>query len=116
MKPNIDGFDGGATVRFTDGTSEEIDVIVYCTGYRITFPFFDNEVIEHPDNQVPLYRRVVDPEQPGLYFIGLIQPLGAIMPIAEAQSEWVADLIDGPGRLPPRHGMAREIAARGAER
>ena len=38
---------------------------------------------------------MVDPEHPGLYFIGLIQPLGAIMPIAEAQSEWVADMLEG---------------------
>ena len=46
---------------------------------------------------MPLYRRVVSVEHPGLYFIGFIQPLGPIMPIAEAQSEWVADLLAGQG-------------------
>ena len=38
VKPNIARFAGGRTVEFVDGTSEEIDLIVYCTGYKITFP------------------------------------------------------------------------------
>lgn len=46
----------------------------------------------------------------GLYFIGLVQPLGAIMPLSEAQSEWVTDLIRGDARLPGRAAMARDIA------
>ncbi|MCB0862028.1 MAG: NAD(P)/FAD-dependent oxidoreductase, partial [Solirubrobacterales bacterium] len=45
-----------------------------------------------------------------LYFIGLIQPLGAIMPLAELQCDWVAELIDGEGALPDRLEMYREIA------
>jgi len=85
-KPNIQAFTGGKTVRFVDGTEEEIDLVVYCTGYKISFPFFDPEVLSAPDNRLPLYRRVVSIERPGLYFIGFIQPLGPIMPIAEAQS------------------------------
>jgi dimethylaniline monooxygenase (N-oxide forming) len=54
---------------------------------------------------------VVDPDHPSLYFLGLIQPLGAIMPLAEAQAEWVADLITGVGTLPSPAEMRREIAA-----
>jgi dimethylaniline monooxygenase (N-oxide forming) len=46
---------------------------------------------------------------PRAYFIGLVQPLGAIMPIAELQSEWVADLFDGSAALPESHVMKREI-------
>ena len=94
-------------MRFVDGTEEEIDLVVYCTGYKITFPFFDPEVLAAPDNRLPLYRRVVSVERPGLYFIGFIQPLGPIMPIAEAQSEWVADLISGRAELPAAAEMRR---------
>ena len=100
VKPNIDRFAGGRTVRFADGSEEEIDLVVYCTGYKITFPFFDPRLVSAPDNRLPLYRRVVSVEHPGLYFIGFIQPLGAIMPLAEAQAEWVADLLEGRGALP----------------
>jgi cation diffusion facilitator CzcD-associated flavoprotein CzcO len=108
VKPNIERLDGD-TVHFTDGTSEQIDVIVYCTGYKITLPFFDAALLEAHDNEIALYHRVVDPAHDGLYFIGLVQPLGAIMPLAEAQSEWVADLLQGRVTLPPEAEMRREI-------
>jgi dimethylaniline monooxygenase (N-oxide forming) len=109
VKPNIDRFSGGRTVRFADGSEEEIDLVIYCTGYKITFPFFDEQLVSAGDNRLPLYRRVASIEHPGLYFIGLIQPLGAIMPIAEAQSEWVADLLGGRGTLPSPVQMRAEI-------
>ena len=66
VKPNIDRFAGGRTVRFADGSEEEIDLVVYCTGYKIAFPFLDPEVFESPDNRMPLYRRVAAAEHPGL--------------------------------------------------
>ena len=110
VKPNIDRFSGGRTVRFADGSEEEIDLVVYCTGYRITFPFFDEGVVSAADNRLPLYLRVASVEHPGLYFVGLIQPLGAIMPLAEAQAEWVADLLSGRGTLPSPSAMRAEIA------
>jgi thioredoxin reductase len=109
VKPNIERFGGGRTVRFEDGSEEEIDLVVYCTGYRISFPFFADDLLAAKDNRLQLYRRVVSVEHPGLYFIGFIQPLGAIMPLAEAQAEWVADVIGGRGTLPPRGEMEAEI-------
>ena len=111
IKPNIDRFAGGSTVRFADGSEEEIDLVVYCTGYRIAFPFLAPEVFESTDNRMPLYRRVAAPDRPGLFFIGFVQPLGPIMPIAEAQSEWVADLLQGRTALPSVEEMRSEIAA-----
>jgi len=110
VRPNIDRFEG-STVFFTDGSSGEYDVVVYCTGYKVSFPFLDGNVVTAEDNHVALFRRVVDPDHPGLYFVGLIQPLGAIMPLAEAQAGWVADLVTGLGRLPSKAEMRREIAA-----
>jgi dimethylaniline monooxygenase (N-oxide forming) len=111
VKPNIERFAGGRTVRFVDGSEEEIDLVVYCTGYRIAFPFLDPRVFESEDNRMPLYRRVAAPEQPGLYFIGFVQPLGPIMPISEEQSEWIADLLQGRAALPSAAEMRKEIAA-----
>jgi dimethylaniline monooxygenase (N-oxide forming) len=110
VKPNIDRFSGGRAVRFVDGSEEEIDLVVYCTGYKMTFPFFAPEVVSAPDNRLPLYRRVASAQWPGLYFVGFIQPLGPIMPLAEAQVEWVADLIAGRATLPSPATMRAEIA------
>jgi thioredoxin reductase len=111
VKPNIERFTGGRSVRFVDGSEEEVDLVVYCTGYKVTFPFFEEDVFSAKDNRLPLYRRVASVERPGLYFIGFIQPLGAIMPLAEAQAEWVADLLSGRGTLPSPTEMREAIAA-----
>jgi cation diffusion facilitator CzcD-associated flavoprotein CzcO len=108
VKPTIKEL-RGSKVLFIDGTEEEIDVIVYATGYNITFPFLDKDVLDPADNQVPLYRNVIHPGFPGLYFIGLVQPWGAIMPLAEAQSEWAADLIQDRCGLPQPAEMRSEM-------
>jgi dimethylaniline monooxygenase (N-oxide forming) len=110
VKPSIAGFDG-SRVEFTDGSSVEADVVVYSTGYRVSFPFLDETFVTTEDNHVDLYRRVVSVDHPGLYFIGLIQPLGAVMPLAEQQSHWVADLITGRCRLPSPSRMQAQIAS-----
>jgi dimethylaniline monooxygenase (N-oxide forming) len=108
VKPNIARL-AGDKVEFTDGSVEPIDAIIYCTGYKINFPFLAPGLLDTTDNRIGLFHRVVPPEHPGLYFIGLVQPLGAIMPLAEAQSHWVADLLDGTAALPSRAAMHREI-------
>lgn len=110
VKPTIDHFEGSEVV-FTDGSRVEADVVIYCTGYRVSFPFLSESILSADDNHVDLYRRVVAPDRPGLYFIGLIQPIGAIMPLAEEQCHWVAELIEGTVRLPSPAEMRAQIAA-----
>lgn len=110
VRPDIARFEG-SRVHFVDGSSGEYDVVVYCTGYRVQFPFLGEDVVASADNHVDLYRRVVDPAHPGLYFVGLIQPLGAIMPLAEAQAEWIGDLVTGVGALPSETEMRRQITS-----
>jgi Flavin-binding monooxygenase-like len=100
-KPAVTALEG-ERVRFADGSTEAIDVIVCCTGYKVTFPFFDEDFVSAPDNELMLYRRVFKPGIDNLFFIGLLQPLGAIMPLAEAQGRWVASYLRGEYRLPPR--------------
>jgi dimethylaniline monooxygenase (N-oxide forming) len=109
-KPNISALEG-ETVRFLDGSEARADVVVYCTGYKITFPFFDEELLAAPDNHIELFRRVFHPEIDSLFFIGLIQPLGAIMPLAEEQGAWVGDYLLGRYALPDADRVRRDIAA-----
>jgi len=110
VRPNIARFTGGRGVRFDDGSEEEVDLVIYCTGYEISFPFLDEQVFAARDNRMPLYQRVVSAENPGLYFVGFVQPLGPVMPIAESQAEWIADLLTDRASLPPASDMRREIA------
>ena len=107
-RPNIERLEG-KQVRFVDGRVEDVDVIVYCTGYKVTFPFFDPAFVAAKDNDLPLFRRVFHPEHANLFFVGLLQPLGAIMPLAEAQSHWIAEHLLGEYALPPRAELERDI-------
>jgi cation diffusion facilitator CzcD-associated flavoprotein CzcO len=109
-KPNIERFEG-SRVRFVDGSELEAEVVVYCTGYKITFPFFDEDFISAPDNHIELFRRVFHPDIPNVFFIGLLQPLGAIMPLAEAQGTWVGDYLVGDYGLPAHAEMRADIEA-----
>ena len=108
VKPNIERLEGDS-VRFADGTVEQVDVIVYCTGYKVTFPFFDEGFIAAPENDLPLFRRVWHPDHANLAFFGLLQPLGAIMPLAEAQGRWFASYLRGEYALPSRSDMLADM-------
>ncbi len=109
IKPNIRRLEG-IEVEFDDGTRVHADVVIYCTGYKITFPFFDEDLISAPDNRIDLYRRVFHPEIDNVFFIGLLQPLGAVMPLSEAQGRWVADYLSGDYALPTEAEMRRTMA------
>ncbi|MGW0827658.1 flavin-containing monooxygenase [Streptomyces sp. NPDC002845] len=108
-RPAIDSIDG-SRVLFTDQSSEEADAIVYCTGFRMNFPFLPAGWPAGPRGSVELYKRVVAPDRPGLYFIGLVRPLGAITRLVEAQAHWVARIVDGEAGLPSSEIMRKEIS------
>ena len=99
----------GREVRFTDQTTCPIDAIVFCTGYNVSFPFLDESLIRTRHNDVPLYFRVHSPGIDNLFFIGLCQPVGAILPIAEAQAGWVAEQLAGKYVLPDASEMRRHM-------
>ena len=108
VKPGIEVLDG-RSVRFTDGSAEQIDVIVWCTGYKIGFPFFDPEFLEVKGNYLPLWQRMLLPGIDNLFFVGLYQPLGSVMQPAELQGKVIADYLCGELALPDAHTMRREM-------
>jgi dimethylaniline monooxygenase (N-oxide forming) len=61
VKPNVTRLDGSG-VMFADDSRELVDEIIYCTGYRTTFPFLDTSVFAAPKNYVRLYKRVFHPD------------------------------------------------------
>jgi cation diffusion facilitator CzcD-associated flavoprotein CzcO len=104
-RPGIERLDGDRVV-FVDGSSAPADLIVWATGYRVSFPFLDPVLVDPRDNDLPLWKRTVHPDLPGLFFLGLVQPLGAVMPIAEAQAAWVAETLAG-AYVPPAADVVR---------
>ncbi|MDG9715871.1 NAD(P)/FAD-dependent oxidoreductase [Streptomyces sp. DH24] len=109
-RPAVASFERRRVV-FVDGTSEEADAVVYCTGFRMAFPFLPPGCPAGPRGTVELYRRIVSPDRPGLYFVGLIRPVGSITRLVEAQAQWVARIVAGEVPLPSAAGMREEIGA-----
>ncbi|MFI5874440.1 flavin-containing monooxygenase [Streptomyces sp. NPDC051445] len=108
-KPAIDVIEGDR-VSFTDGTSMKADALVYCTGYRMAFPFLEPGCPVGVEGSVELYKRVAAPDRPGLFFAGLIRPVGSITRLVEAQARWIARLVTGEAVLPEAEAMRKEIA------
>ncbi len=109
IKPNVAKLDGGA-IEFADGTRDEFDAVIYATGYKTTFPFLKPEIFKVEDGQpVDLYRRITPPTQPGLFFAGLIQPIGPTIPLVEVQARWIAAVLAGGIALPNPTDMASEV-------
>lgn len=106
-KPNITELKDGNVV-FADGSEVEADVLIYATGYNIRFPFFNEDFIRADNNDIALYQRIVDPRFNNLFFLGLVQPLCAMMPIADEQSKWIAAYLRGRNHWPSRDDMDRE--------
>lgn len=96
----IDRFEGN-TVHFIDGRQEEFDVVIFATGYKISFPFFAKDLIDFSNlTSIPLYRKMMHPEFSSLYFIGLFQPQGCIWPLADYQAKIAAQIISGSLKRP----------------
>jgi dimethylaniline monooxygenase (N-oxide forming) len=108
MKPNVRKLQGDR-IEFEDGTVEPVDAIIQATGYRPTFPFLDPALFEITEDVPALYRRMAPLHLRGLYFLGLVQPVGATIPLVEVQSRWLAALLSGAMRLPDLGAMEREI-------
>ena len=109
-KPAIERLDGDRVV-FVDGTSVPADLVVWATGYKVSFPFLDPTLVVAQDNDLPLWKRTVHPDLPGLFFIGLAQPVGAVMPLAEAQGAWVAETLAGRYVAPPAAEVRSQMTA-----
>ncbi|WP_432133958.1 MULTISPECIES: flavin-containing monooxygenase [unclassified Streptomyces] len=109
-KPAVHAVEGDRVV-FTDGTRERADAIVYCTGYRMAYPFLPDGCPLGPGGSVELYKRVVAPDRPGLSFVGLVRPHGSITRLVEAQARWVTRIATGEAVLPEPAVMHKEISA-----
>uniref|UniRef100_A0A8C3F3H2 Flavin-containing monooxygenase n=1 Tax=Chrysemys picta bellii TaxID=8478 RepID=A0A8C3F3H2_CHRPI len=68
----------GDTVQFGDGAEHRADVLILCTGYRYRFPFLSParlglRITDH--TVTPLYRHLLPPHHPSLFFIGLCKQI-----------------------------------------
>lgn len=108
IKQGIEKIDG-RNITFVDGTTEEFDALIAATGYLIDLPFLKSNVVEVKDNRIDLFRRIIHPEWPGLYFIGMINSTTALNRNYENQMRWIVELERGTCALPSKAEMYEQI-------
>lgn len=93
-------------VEFRDGTTQEVDVIMCCTGFGFSVPFFELGI----DDPRALYKNMIVPEHgSSLALIGFVRPQqGGVPALAELQSRYFALLCSG------ERGLANEQELRQA--
>jgi cation diffusion facilitator CzcD-associated flavoprotein CzcO len=92
----------GRDVTFEDGSSEPIDLIVFATGYQVTFPFFDPGHLNSADGRPDFYLHLFHPTSDDLFILGMIQPDSGVWPLMDLQARAVAGYLraraaDGKG-------------------
>lgn len=112
MRPDVERLEG-KRVRFVDGRQEEVDLVIYATGYRVSFPFVANEHL-HWDGEAPrLYLNVFHPGRDDLFCIGLIQPDSGQFGLVDCQSRLVANYLRAKELQPARAERFRRLKAGG---
>lgn len=94
LKPDVRALDGDG-VEFVDGSREALDLIIYATGFKLSFPFLDREHLNWQDDRPDLYLNVFHPHRDDLFVVGLIQPDSGQFGLVDYQSQLVAAYIQG---------------------
>lgn len=102
IRPDVANLQG-SRVKFTDNTEEQFDVILYATGYRLSFPFLDRKYLNWHNDRPNLFLNIFHPERDNLFCAGLIQP---------DSGQW--GLVDFQAQLITRYLQASEKKTRAA--
>ncbi len=115
IKPAIQDIEG-KRIRFVDGSSAEYDVVVMATGYVLSFPFLDRQMVAtfYKEDGIYLYRLIFHPQYEDLFFVGLIQPDGNLWILSELQAKLIARKLTGAYSLPSdvEEQVRREVEER----
>jgi hypothetical protein len=119
LRKPVKSFDGNAVI-FEDGKRDDIDIVVFATGYKITFPFLDDLAPLNWQSQFGaprLYMNVFPPEDNGLFVAGLLEGAGVGWPGRALQTDLIAAYLKARKEKPQaaekfRSEIARYCAAR----
>ncbi|KAL4715947.1 hypothetical protein ACJJTC_013247 [Scirpophaga incertulas] len=105
-KPDIQLFTSNG-VFFQDNTFEEIDDVIFSTGYEFAHPFLDRSVGITATGKflLPLYQHTVNIRHPTMLFVGI--PKKVLNSVIEAQGEYAAALAAGKFKLPSQEQMLK---------
>ncbi|XP_026735259.1 senecionine N-oxygenase-like isoform X2 [Trichoplusia ni] len=105
-KPDIDSFTPTGAI-FVDGSAEEFDDVIFCTGYNYAHPFLDTSagVTASKKFVLPLYKQTVNIKHPSMTFVGVSKKV--INRVMDAQGQYAAALASGKFQLPTQESMLK---------
>jgi hypothetical protein len=112
VRPAIERL-AGDRVRFVDGREEPIDLVIYATGYKVSFPFLDRDLVLGADGRPRLWLNAFHPQHDNLFVAGLIQPNSGIWALADWQAQLMAAYILAQEHDPPQADWFRRQKAKG---
>jgi hypothetical protein len=83
----------GTTVTFKDGTQGEYDMIAAATGFRYSFPFLPEGMVEVENDVVQVYGGAFPDSAKNLYIVGASQPRGGFGHVLSPAADVYAQLI-----------------------
>jgi hypothetical protein len=89
-KGDVERF-AGRTAYFRDGSQEDVDIVVYATGYRRDFPFLDKALLEWKAGIPDLFLHSVPRNHDNLLFMGFINAAGGLGDGLKTQGLFVRD-------------------------
>ena len=101
----------GNVATYKDGTSEEIDAIILCTGYIHHFPFMADDLKLETANRLAtanLYKGVTFIDNPQLHYLGM-QDQWYTFNMFDAQAWYVRDAILGKLPAPDKKTMQADV-------
>jgi cation diffusion facilitator CzcD-associated flavoprotein CzcO len=107
---DIDHFDADGVV-LTDGSRADVDLVVFCTGYLVRFPFLEQEWLNWRDDHPHLFLQMFTPAYDNLVVSGLIQPDSGQWTLAHWQGILIARVAEA---LRERPAVARHFLAQAA--
>lgn len=111
VKPGIERLNGKKVI-FTDGSEEEIDLLIWATGFRPSFPFMDSSHILDEQGKSKLFIHTFHRERDDFFVSGLFEPAeGGVWQIADYQARLIASFIDACDRNPKRAAWFRRLKA-----
>ena len=102
----------GKTACFKDGSSQDVDAIILCTGYQHHFPFLPDELTLNTHNRLypeGLYKGIFLEQNPKLIFLGM-QDQYYTFNMFDAQAWYARDVILDRITLPDESAMAADSA------
>ncbi|MFN3216844.1 MAG: flavin-containing monooxygenase [Acidimicrobiales bacterium] len=91
-RPDVARFDG-TTVHFTDGTSDEFDLVLCATGYRWDIPYVDPSHFTWKGNRPDLYLNLISRDDPTLYALGFMETNGGAYKLFDEMADLIARTI-----------------------